>query len=93
VGNAPGPRLTEIVASEMLPLTRLAPGDLGRVVAVKPGIHQDRLVRLSTLGLVPGTVVEVEQLAPAAILRVAETTFAVETEIAAAIFVERLEPR
>ena len=76
-----------------LPLTHLAPGDCGRVVAVRPGTHHDRLVRLSTLGVVPGAVVEVEQLAPAAILRVAETTFAVETEIAAEIYVERVETR
>ena len=76
-----------------LSLIRLAPGEQGRVVAVRPGTHQDRLVRLSTLGVVPGALVEVEQLAPAAILRVAETTFAVETEIAAEIYVERVETR
>ena len=76
-----------------LPLTRLTPGERGRVVAVRPGTHQDRLVRLSTLGVVPGALVELEQLAPAAILRVAETTFAVETEIAAEIYVERVETR
>jgi Fe2+ transport system protein FeoA len=76
-----------------LPLVRLAPGEQGRVLAVRPGAHQERLVRLSTLGVVPGALVEVEQLAPAAILRVAETTFAIETEIAAQIYVERVETR
>jgi len=73
-----------------LPLTQLVPGERGRVVAVRPRAQQDRLVRLSTLGLVPGAVVVVEQLRPAAILRVAETSFAIETEIAGEIYVERL---
>ena len=76
-----------------VPLTELAPGEHGRVVAVRPATHQDRLVRLSTLGVVPGAVVELEQLLPAAILRVAETTFVVETEIASEIYVERVGRR
>jgi len=76
-----------------VPLTELAPGERGRVVAVRPATHQDRLVRLSTLGVVPGAVVELEQLRPAAILRIAETTFVVETEIASEIYVERVGRR
>jgi Fe2+ transport system protein FeoA len=76
-----------------VPLTELAPGEHGRVLAVRPAVHQDRLVRLSTLGVVPGAIVELQQLLPAAILRIAETTFVVETEIAAEIYVERVGSR
>jgi DtxR family Mn-dependent transcriptional regulator len=67
-------------------LTSLRPGKSGTVVRIgstEPG----RAVRLSSLGLVPGAAVTLVQLRPAVILRVGETSIAVDKDVADEIFV------
>jgi DtxR family Mn-dependent transcriptional regulator len=71
------------------PLDRLAVGQKARVVYIAPR-EPARLVRLSNLGIVPGVILELQQRSPAAVLRVGETTLAVEPEIAAEIYVKRV---
>lgn len=70
------------------PLGRLARGESGRIVRIDASEPQ-RLVRLSALGLVPGAVVTLEQKRPATILRVAETTVALDPDVASEIWVEQ----
>lgn len=70
------------------PLARLAPGERGRIVHIVPG-EPGRLVRLSSLGVVPGATVQLQQKWPAAVIRVGETTLAIEPEIASEIYVTR----
>jgi DtxR family Mn-dependent transcriptional regulator len=72
-------------------LDRLAPGERGRIVHIVPG-EPGRLVRLASLGVVPGATVQLQQARPAAVLRVGETTLAVEPEIAGEIYVSRVAP-
>lgn len=70
------------------PLDRLAPGEAARIVHIVPR-EPGRLVRLASLGVVPGTRIHLQQTRPAVVLRVGETTLALEREIASEIFVKR----
>lgn len=70
------------------PLSRVPVGTGGRVVYIVPRAPE-RLTRLSSLGIVPGATVTVVQKLPAAVLRVGETTIAVDTEIAGEIYVKK----
>lgn len=72
--------------AEPVPLTRLRAGQSGRVVHVAPGEPQ-LMVKLSSLGVLPGAIVELQQRLPAAVVRVGETTIALDGDIAAEIFV------
>jgi DtxR family transcriptional regulator, Mn-dependent transcriptional regulator len=69
---------------------RLAPGQSGRIVYIVPR-EPGRLVRLAGLGVVPGAVVQLQQKSPAAVLRVGETTLALDPAIAAEIYVRRVD--
>jgi DtxR family Mn-dependent transcriptional regulator len=71
------------------PLHRLAPGESGRIVHIAPREGR-RLMRLSSLGVVPGAVVRLQQKSPAVVLRIGETTLAVEPEFADEIYVKRV---
>jgi DtxR family Mn-dependent transcriptional regulator len=71
------------------PLTRLTPGQsacIVHIVAREPGL----LVRLAALGLVPGASVVLAQRRPTAVVRVGETTLAIETSLADEIYVKRV---
>jgi DtxR family Mn-dependent transcriptional regulator len=88
----PGPccrELTRPVEPLVQPLDRLPVGQSARIVYIAPR-EPARLVRLSHLGVVPGATVYLQQLSPAAVLRVGETTLAVEPEVAAEIYVKRV---
>ena len=71
------------------PLERLAVGGEGRIVYIVPR-EPGMLVKLSSLGIVPGAVFHLQQVRPAVVLRVGETTLAVEPEIAGEIYVKPL---
>lgn len=70
------------------PLSHLPLGEPARIVFIAPR-HKERLVRLANLGLVPGAVVRLDQRSPAAVLRIGETTLAVDSDMAAEIYVKR----
>lgn len=70
------------------PLDRLPLGKDARIVYIAPK-EATRLVRLSHLGIVPGAIVQLQQIRPAAVIRVGETTLAVEPEVAGEIYVRR----
>lgn len=71
------------------PLDRLPVGQSGRIVHIATR-EPERLVRLSSLGVAPGTIVQLQQRSPAAVLRIGETTLALEPAIAAEIYVKRV---
>jgi Fe2+ transport system protein FeoA len=71
------------------PLTSLAAGQSGRVRHIVSD-PPELLVKLSSLGLVPGAVVQLQQRNPAAIVRIGETTVALDSEIADGILVDVL---
>jgi DtxR family Mn-dependent transcriptional regulator len=88
----PGPcceSLTRTVEPLVQPLDRLGVGERGRIVYIVPR-EPERLVRLSNLGIVPGATITLQQRSPAAVLRIGETTLAMDTAIAAEIFVRKI---
>jgi DtxR family Mn-dependent transcriptional regulator len=80
--------LTATVEPLVQPLDRLGVGLDARIVYVVPR-DPGLMVRLSHLGVVPGAVVHLQQTSPAAVLRVGETTVAVEPRVAGDICVRR----
>jgi DtxR family Mn-dependent transcriptional regulator len=81
--------LTRTVEPLVQPLDRLGVGESGRIVYIVPR-EPGRLVRLSNLGIVPGATVGLQQKSPAAVLRIGETTLALDPSIAAEIYVRRI---
>lgn len=70
-------------------LSQLRAGETARIVSVSTR-EPERMIRLSALGLVPGARVTLEQRHPATVLRIGETTVALDPDIASEIRVERL---
>jgi len=70
------------------PLVALAVGQQARIVYIVPK-EPVRLVKLSTLGLVPGATIRLQQLRPAPVVHVGETTLALDHAIAAEIYVKK----
>lgn len=68
-------------------LTRLRAGQGGKIAHVAPGAP-DLMVKLSSLGILPGATIRLQQKLPAAVVRIGETAIALDPEIAAEIFVE-----
>jgi len=71
------------------PLSRLRPGQEARVVHVAAR-ETGRLVKRSTMGVVPGAVVRLLQRRPAVVLEIGHTTLALDEAITSDIFVARL---
>jgi DtxR family Mn-dependent transcriptional regulator len=80
--------MTRSVEPLVQPLDQLPVGREGRIVYIAPRAPE-RLLKLSNLGVVPGATVHLQQIRPAAVLRVGETTLALDPEIAAEIYVKR----
>lgn len=70
------------------PIAQLALGESGRIVRIDMSDPQ-RLVRLSTLGIVPGAVLMLLQRRPATIVKVAQTTVALDADVAREIWVDQ----
>jgi DtxR family Mn-dependent transcriptional regulator len=71
------------------PLDELGLGEEGRIVFIAPKSHQ-RLDRLSTLGIVPGSIVRMHQKNPSHVLQIGETTLALDRDIVKDIYVKRM---
>ena len=72
----------------VIPLDELGLGEEGRIVFIAPKSHQ-RLDRLSTLGIVPGSTVRMHQKNPSHVLQIGETTLALDREIVKDIYVKK----
>ena len=70
-------------------LNQLAPGESGRITYIRPRDH-DRLHRLSSFGLTPGTVVELHQRSPAYCIRFEGTELALSEDVAEDIYVAKI---
>jgi len=73
----------------VIPLEELGLGEEGRIVFIAPKSHQ-RLDRLSTLGIVPGSIIRMHQKNPSHVLQLGETTLALDREIVKDIYVKRI---
>jgi len=83
-------KVSRVLEPLVRPLPQLAPGDEAKIVYIVPA-HPDQLVRLSNLGVVPGSTIRLRQSRPAFVLRVGETTLALDSEIAREIYVKKLD--
>lgn len=81
--------LSETIEPLVQPLDRLPAGSEGRIVYLVPR-ERDRLARLTSLGIVPGARVRVQQKLPAFVLALGETTLAVDPAIAGEIYVKKV---
>jgi len=73
----------------MTRLSVLATGTRARVVLVAAGLR-DRADRLASLGLSPGSEIELLQKRPAYVVEAGETRLALDEEVARQIFVQRV---
>lgn len=67
-------------------LNDLAIGSSGRIMFISPR-HAARLNRLASLGVIPGTEVRLMQRRPSIVIGCGETSIAIETDVAAEIWV------
>jgi len=72
----------------VIPLDELGLGEEGRIVFIAPKSHQ-RLDRLSTLGIVPGSILRMHQKNPSHVLQIGETTLALDKDIVKDIYVKK----
>lgn len=72
------------------PLDQLQRGDRATVVELTSAQHQIELNRLLSMGLVPGSRIELVQRFPTFVVQVGETQLAFDESIAAGIFVRSL---
>lgn len=69
------------------PLSRLRAGESGIIVRIA-STEPERLVKLSSLGVMPGVRVTLVQRNPAVVLQIAATSIAVDREVADDILIE-----
>jgi DtxR family Mn-dependent transcriptional regulator/ferrous iron transport protein A len=74
-----------------MPLHRLKPGRSAQVVELRSS-DAARLDRLSAYGLVPGSIVYMQQLRPALILRIGETEISLDQDVARDILIDSGDP-
>ena len=70
------------------PLSDLKLGEEGRIVFITPP-SRSRLERLSSLGLIPGSVVRLAQKRPSFVLEIGETTLALDEDIVREVYVKK----
>lgn len=71
----------------VIPLIDLPVGEQGRIVFIRPR-DQHYLQRLGALGVLPGSLVMMQQKMPSLVIGVGETTLAIDEEVAREIYVK-----
>ncbi len=70
-------------------ISELSPGDVGKIVFISSK-RTRRLDRLSTMGIIPGTLLKLHQRKPSFIVDLGETQLAIDQEIAGEIYVKKM---
>ena len=73
----------------VLPLSSLGVGERCRIVFIAPGERRS-LERVATMGVLPGAELQLRQKRPSVVVDIGHTTLAIDSEIAAAIYVRRI---
>jgi DtxR family Mn-dependent transcriptional regulator len=73
----------------VIPLPDLGVGESARIVFMTPGTKRS-LERVANLGVIPGATLRLRQKHPSMVLEVGQTTVALDTRIAADLYVRRL---
>ena len=74
----------------VVPLTELNIGGDARIVFISSKYHA-RLDRLSSLGIVPGSIIRLHQKQPTYLIKIGETELALDGELAKEIFVKKMQ--
>ncbi len=74
----------------VVPLTELSIGGDARIVFISSKYHA-RLDRLSSLGIVPGSIIRLHQKQPTYLIKIGETELALDGELAREIFVKKMQ--
>jgi DtxR family Mn-dependent transcriptional regulator len=64
-------------------------GKKGKILFISPS-ESSRIGRLSSIGIIPGTVIKLIQKKPSIVLQVDETTIAIDPDLAKEIFVKKI---
>ncbi|MCB8945475.1 MAG: ferrous iron transport protein A [Ardenticatenaceae bacterium] len=72
-----------------IPLTQLQPGKIAQVVAITSS-DESRLLKLSAYGLIPGSIIKLQQRFPAYVLRIGETLLSLDDDVAQEIHLSRV---
>jgi DtxR family Mn-dependent transcriptional regulator len=70
-------------------VSELSPGDVGKIVFISSN-RSRRLDRLSTMGIIPGTLLRLHQRKPSFIVDLGETQLAIDQQIAGEIYVKKM---
>ncbi len=81
---------TKEIKPVVVPLSELEPGEKGKIVFISPRYH-DRMDKLVSLGVIPGTIVKMHQKVPSVVIRFDETDIAMEVEMGREIFVKKIK--
>lgn len=82
-------KLTREIKPLIRPLNDLSLGQEGRVVFISTRV-KDRLEPLSSFGVIPGIVVQLKQRKPSYVIKIGETSIALDESIVREIFVKAL---
>jgi len=82
-------KTSALIKPLVVPLTELSVGAEGRVSFIVPKTSK-RLEKLGSMGLVPGSVVRLNQKKPAFVIQLGQTTLALEADIVEDIFVKKI---
>ena len=74
----------------VVPLTELNIGGDARIVFISSKYHA-RLDRLSSLGIVPGSIIRLHQKQPTYLIKIGETELALDRELAKEIYVKKMQ--
>jgi DtxR family Mn-dependent transcriptional regulator len=64
-------------------------GKSGKIVFITPS-EAARIGRLSSIGIIPGTIIKLIQRKPSIVMQMDETTIAIDPELAKEIFVKKI---
>ncbi|HTZ18777.1 MAG TPA: metal-dependent transcriptional regulator [Dissulfurispiraceae bacterium] len=70
-------------------LTDFEVGQAGKIVFITPS-EAARITRLSSIGIIPGTIIRLLQRKPSIVLQMDETTIAIDPELAKEIFIKKI---
>ena len=70
-------------------LTNFKVGQAGKIVFIQPA-EAARIGRLSSIGIIPGTIIRLLQRKPSIVLQMDETTIAIDPDLAKEIFVKKV---
>lgn len=73
----------------VMQLMEMEVGSTGRIVFIVPS-EDSRLERLASLGIVPGCSIKLKQKKPSFVLKIDETTLAIDSAIAEGIYVKQV---